>query len=189
MNRKIVVLVVLGFAFLLSSQVFASPLDEELQKLKQAGIPTTIEELNLPVIPDSENGALVYQKVFDLMAKNKEDMVKIQSVSSYSDVSKWTEEQKKEIPLLIDRNKEIYELLAKATNIPKCRFAIRYEDGPGMPLLHLSKLRSCIRLLTVKGILETQDGKTEEGMNTLIVGFKLSQSLSDEPTLLVNWSE
>jgi hypothetical protein len=184
MKVKIGIVSVLTLTLLLTTLAYGSPLDEEIQKLKQAGIPTTIEELNLPEIPDSENAAFVYQKIFELMEKNKEDMVKIQSVSSYSDITKWTEEQKKEIPLLVDRNKEIYELLAKATTVPKCRFAIKYEDGPGMLLPHLSKLRSCARLLAVKGILEARDGKTEEGMNTFIMRFKLSRSLSNEPILI-----
>lgn len=55
------------FVLFLSTMLLASPLDEELQKLKQAGIPTTIEELNLPEIPDSENGALVYKEAFKLI--------------------------------------------------------------------------------------------------------------------------
>lgn len=58
-NRKIAVLAVLSFVFLFRTQVFASPLGEELQKLKQADIPTTIKELNLSGTPDSENGAPV----------------------------------------------------------------------------------------------------------------------------------
>ncbi|MFH2068431.1 MAG: hypothetical protein ABII89_03085 [Candidatus Omnitrophota bacterium] len=67
MNRRVAVLMVLSFVFLLSTRGFASPLDEELQKLRQAGVPTTLEELNLPEIPDSENGALVYKEAFKLI--------------------------------------------------------------------------------------------------------------------------
>lgn len=160
----------------------ASTLDEELQKLKQAGIPTTLEELAPPEIPDSENAALVYQKVFGLM--DNRDMEEIQSLPSYSDVTKWSEEQKKEIPLLIERNKEIYKLLEKATALPKCRFALRYEDGPGVRMFHISKLRMCARLLAVKSILEAENGQIEKGLNSCITGMKLSQSLSNQPVLI-----
>ena len=49
MNKPVIAFLgTLVFALFLSTMLLASPLDEELQKLKQAGIPTTIEELNLP---------------------------------------------------------------------------------------------------------------------------------------------
>jgi hypothetical protein len=83
-------------------QTAGSALEEELQKLREAGIPTTIEELNLPDIPDAENAALIYQKVFDLLDKNKEDILdKFRDLPSYSDITKWTEDQKKEMSLFI----------------------------------------------------------------------------------------
>ena len=68
MNKPVIVFLgTLIFALFLSTMLLASPLDEELQKLKQAGIPTTIEELNLSEIPDSENGALVYREASKLI--------------------------------------------------------------------------------------------------------------------------
>ena len=51
---------------MLGISAYASTLEDELQKLKQAASPTTIEELNLPEIPDGENGALVYREIFEL---------------------------------------------------------------------------------------------------------------------------
>jgi len=175
----------LVFAQTGTKQPAASPLEEELQKLREAGIPTTIEELNLPEIPDEENAALVYQKVFDLMDKNKEDIQdKFRDLPSYSDITQWTEEQKKEISLFIKKNKEIYELLEKATSMPKCRFPIKYEDGPEMLLMHLAKLRMCARFLAVKSIMETEKGQMENALDIYISGIKLTQSLSNEPVLI-----
>mgnify|MGYP000859804730 CR=1 FL=1 len=57
--------------FISSETVIGQPiglsLEKELQKLREADISTTIEELNLSDIPDKKNGALVYRGVFKLI--------------------------------------------------------------------------------------------------------------------------
>jgi len=93
-------------------------------------------------------------------------------------------EQKEEMSLFIERNKELYELLEKATSMPKCRFPINYEDGPGMLLPHLAKLRMCARLLAVKSAIEAANGQTEKALHICISGIKLAQSVSNEPVLI-----
>jgi len=74
--------------FLACGLAFAeTELEKELKKLREAGIPTTLEEFVPPNIPVEENAALVYQKVFDMLEKNKEDIDKIKQLPSYSDIS------------------------------------------------------------------------------------------------------
>jgi len=175
----------LTFAQTGTKQPAASPLEEELQKLREAGIQTTMQEFAPPLIPDSENAALVYQKVFDLMDKNKEDIQdKFRDLHSYSDIARWTEEQKEEMSLFIEKNKEIYELLEKATSMSKCRFPINYEKLPDLNLFHLSKLTTCACLLSVRATVEAKKENIEKSLNTCLANLKLAKSLSYEPLLI-----
>ena len=59
-------LFVLLIILLFCTRLYASDLQKERQRLKEMGIPTTIEELGLPEISDDANGALVYQEAFEL---------------------------------------------------------------------------------------------------------------------------
>jgi hypothetical protein len=197
-----VMLLLIFTVFISSETVIGQPagssLEEELRKLRDAGIPTTLKELAPPQIPDSENAALIYQKVFGLMEKNKEDIDILKSMfykqyqeggrsfSRYSAIpewSKWSEEQKKNFPLLIEKNKEIFQFLEKAVTMPKCRFPIDYYLGPAMSCLHLSKLHNCAFLLAIKATIESEKENSEKALNTLIVGFGISRALSIEPLL------
>ena len=45
----------------------AKEIAKEVQKIKDAGEPATIEELVPPDIPDCENGTLVYNQAFSLL--------------------------------------------------------------------------------------------------------------------------
>ena len=193
LSKVVIGLVLLG---LVNLPAYASTLEEELQKLRDAGIPTTLKELAPPEIPDSENAALVYQKVFDLMEKNKDDIETLKSMyysrptehtSRYSNIpewSKWSDEQKKLFPSLIEKNREIFSLLKKATSMPKCRFPIEYKKGPAISVPHLSKLRNCAYLLAIKATIEVKRGKTEDALNICLIGLKLAKSLSNEPSFL-----
>ncbi|MBU2495625.1 MAG: hypothetical protein KJ935_03900, partial [Candidatus Omnitrophica bacterium] len=134
MNKAIIAFLgTLVFALFLSTMLFASLLDAELQKLKQAGIPTAIEELNLPEIPDSENGALVYKEASKLIGDLVQKYRKEFEYMPYNGIveggwEKTPEEWKKKVADLILYNPEfarVYQLLEKASNM-KCR---SYKKG------------------------------------------------------------
>jgi len=187
MNRKIAVFMVLSFVFLLSTQVFASPLDEELQKLKQAGIPTTTEELNLPEIPDSENGALVYKEAFKLVDNLVQKYHEEWNYMPYNGIvaggwEKTPEEWKEKIIDLIIHNPEfakVYQLLEKASSM-KCRF---YKEGVDA-LNSYAQLRTVARMLAEKAKIEADYGDFNKSLTASLTGLKAAKSLSNEPSVV-----
>jgi hypothetical protein len=202
MNRKIVVLAVSSLIFLFQTQIFASPLDDELQKLKQVGIPTTIEELNLPEIPDSENGAVVYREVFklcdDLYQKHQEEWkyFPAEGTVKWEDVP---EAEKKKVGDLIMHDPDfvrMYQLLDKAS-LMKSRFLTKADcqkwllfEFPYKPLSlpHLVQLRRCARLLCVKAIIELDYGSIDNALSACLTGLRLGRSISGEPLLISQFS-
>ncbi len=57
-------------------QEYSALFEEEIRDLENQGIPVTAEELNLSEIPDEENGALVFRKIFALMMNFQRNILK-----------------------------------------------------------------------------------------------------------------
>lgn len=192
MNRKIVVFMALSFVFLLRTHAFASSLDDELQKLKQAGIPTTLEELNLPDIPDSENGALVYRKAFKLIDNLIQQYREEFEYMPYNGIvaggwEKTPEEWKKKITDLILNNPEfatVYQLLEKASDM-KCRFYAEKGNKNEFGRLDLyAQLRLVARMLAEKAKIEAEYGNFNKSLSATLAGLKTAKSLSNEPSIV-----
>lgn len=181
--------------------VFSIQLRNKIAELKKQGRPMTIAEIIPAPVPDEENAAILYNKAFALMTSgdggipyisNKEmgtknNVIKaIEEVKSCSDMSEWTDEQRQEIPKLIysAELQNIYSLLEEGSRKTKCNFNPPYEEGPGMLLPYFTPMRSAMRLLCVKALLEAEAGKNVQAFDTLLVGLKISNQLKDEPILI-----
>jgi len=193
-NKKIIGLVLLCS---LGTLVYASPLEKQLQKLRQAGIPTTIEELNFPEIPDEKNGALVYREVFNLLdslrEKYKEEWAWIDGFDIQQRIvlrwDKIPKEKKKKVTDLILHNPEFakfYQLLKKASRM-KCGFISR-EGYQKQGTRHLSWLRACARAIKKKMQIEAEYGEIDKVLSTFLIGFKIGKSLSNEFFLPSHWT-
>lgn len=66
-------------------------LAKEIQKIKDAGEPTTVEELTPLDIPDGENGALVYNQAFYLLKELKGKHKAEWNYFPYEGNIKWSE--------------------------------------------------------------------------------------------------
>lgn len=178
-------------ADLRADSVISKKIAEEVQKIKERGEPTTIEELVPPDLPDAENGALVYNQAFsflkELEAKHQADW----KYFPYEGDVKWIEvpeAQKEKVRnlLLNDPNfTKFYQLLEKASGM-KCQFLKRkdYEKGAELALPHLASLRSCARMLAARADLLAEKGAVDSGLHDCLTGLKISGSLSGEPTII-----
>lgn len=172
-------------------QPAVSPLEAELQKLKQDGIPATIEEINLPEIPDEENGALVYKEAFILIDSLEEKYKDEWQYIPLEGTVKWEdapEVEKKKVGDLILHNQDfakMYKLLEKAS-LMKCQFLTKEDlrKGFALTLPHLAKMRSCSRLLAAKAKIESENGVINGALSACLTGLKISKSLSEEQTLI-----
>ncbi|MCK4904907.1 hypothetical protein KAS42_01500 [bacterium] len=170
--------------------VFGIQLRNKLAELKSQGKPITIAEIVPAPVPDEENAALFYNKAFALMepeeGRQTEMNRTIREIKSYSNISQWTDEQRKVIPELIKSRDAQYicELLEEGSRKPECNFNREYEKGIDMLLPNLSSMRDASRLLCVKALLEAESGDMAKAFDTLLVGLKFSNHLKDEPILI-----
>ncbi len=160
-------------------------LKKEYQKIRDAGEPLTLRELYSTRIPDKENAALIYQKVFVLIDKNKEEINRITSyIPSSKRIGDWSDEDEKVVSQLIQKNKAIFVLLEEAIQKPKCRFPIEYDKDTEGLLYCLTNMRQCARLLSIKASLEAKNGDINEAVNTCITGLRLGESLSQDSLII-----
>ena len=196
MNKRFILFFkVVVFVLLLPILSSASSLEQQLQKLRDAGIPTTLEELNLPEIPDEQNGALVYREIFKLDALLGEKYSRLYKYFPYQGIGKWEnvpKEEKKKVTDLIFHNPEfakLYQLLEKASQM-ECLFLTEKDYQKDLNTIaknllpHLSELRSCARLLAAKAKIEAENGNIDKALHTTLTGLRTSKSLSNEPVLI-----
>lgn len=168
--------------------VFGIQLRNKIAELKAKGRPMSIAEIVPSLVPDEENAALLYNKVFVLMGlpEIKNALAVIKDLKSYSNISQWTDEQRIGIPKLINSRdmQYVYELLEQGSKKSKCNFNPNYEDGPNVLLPHLNSMREAMRLLCIKAIVEAKSGNMEKAFDTLLIGLKISNHLKDEPLLI-----
>ena len=171
--------------------IFSIQLHNKITELKAQGRPMTIAEIVPAPVQDEENAAIQYSEAFVLMkSKEGSNVDKLKKITdklkSYSDISEWTDEQRQEIPELINSRElqDIYSLLEEGSRKPKCRFNRDYEKGPVIPLTELEPIRRAVRFLCIKALLEAESGKTAQAFDTLLVGLKVSNHLKDELILI-----
>lgn len=166
---------------------------QEIQKIKDAGEPTTIEELVPPDIPDGENGALIYSQAFQLLEKLKDRYKEEWQYFPYEGYTKWSEvpeAQKEKVRNLLLNDPDFarfYQLLEKASGT-KCQFIKRkdYERGADIRLPHLASLRSCARMLPVRADILAEKAEFDSGLCDCLTCLKISDSLFGEPNFLIH---
>ena len=160
-------------------------LEGELEKIRAAGEPMTLEEIIPPEVPDEENAALLYQKAFeklDLSAEDKDVLGDL--LSSMARPPRREAPPMQAIEQIVAKNAAAIALLEKAAQWPKCRFPVNWSAGADAEFPHYPKLRTCARVLAAEVVLEVRRGEASEALDTVQVGLAMCEAIRDEPTLI-----
>ena len=162
-------------------------LQRELDAIRAAGDPLTLEELWPPEIdPPSENAALVYQEAFDLLKKCGFDQfhASLQEAAALADPADWSEEATATVREMLEKCSEPLELLRQAAYMERCRFEPDRASPSPVPLEHLNDMRQVSRLLRWSALLRLRDGDVDGALEDSRTGLLVSQVLASEPVLL-----
>ncbi len=140
-GAAIVGVIVLGLAGV--HLYFRSKINAELDAIRKAGFPVTLQELNdyYPV-PQGENAAAVYTQAFAKFAEADtplEDKLPVFGEGRLPPRGEpMSEDMKTDISAYLAANAQALELLHKAASIKGCRFDLDFSRGNEMPLPHFS---------------------------------------------------
>lgn len=81
---------------------------------------------------------------------------------------------------------ELRELRAAAESRPLARFPIQYDSEPSWNILlpHLPHIKGLTQLMHVHATAALEAGRSAEAMSDLKVGFRITDSIRDEPLLI-----
>jgi hypothetical protein len=89
-----------------------------------------------------------------------------------------------DVLLALSKFNENRQVLIASANRPQARFWINYDDGPGMMLPHLSRLKSAIQYLSLHANAALKAGEKQTALEDLKLQFRLLDSIRSEPILI-----
>ncbi len=160
-------------------------LNTELEKMKAAGEPLTIEEIMPPEVPDAENAAPLYQQAFTLLDLSQADEDAWSELhNSISHPRKAKTASVATLEQIVGKNAPAIKLLAAAAQRPRCAFPVDWSAGFRAQFDHLTKLRTCAKLLALKIAMHAIQEETAEALDTAQVSLAMSKPLQREPRIV-----
>ena len=138
-----------------------------------------------PPLPDDRNGALIYQKAFDV-AREKMGGLSMKGLDNavYSAVltsKEITPEQSAALRGWFDRNgtaaAEVLALLRDAGQLPECRFS---EPNPRTA----TAMSYACNLLRVAAVVQLQDGQAGAAADQALAGLGMARAIRSSPNLV-----
>lgn len=177
----IAVLVVLHTALTL---ILGWRLEAKLRALKAAGQPTTLAELGGPEVPDSENAALIYERIFkELGSPQYERDAQTIPYSSptwdFEHSPDWSAARQ-----AVERYENVIHLAEQAAALPKCRFAVNWQAGLAAAFPHFAKLREFARFASSYAVVQSHYGNTDKATRALELGLDANRRVAGDPTLI-----
>ncbi|MHB0911947.1 MAG: hypothetical protein ACYC2Y_00700 [Armatimonadota bacterium] len=152
-------------------------------KIKAQGDPVSIADLS-PSIPDAENGAVIYENIFAEIEKPEVRMAIEKAYKGTLLVSPKREDWQA-MRATVQKYRHLIPVIEEAASRPECAFKIEWtENIYDTEFYHCSKMRNLSRLLATTVVVDAHDGHTVDALREIDFGFRLSNSLNDEPAYI-----
>ena len=180
----ILILVILGVGMLaMSSYRKTREIDARIAAIKAQGDPVSVGDL-IPKPADPRNGAVVYERIFTAIKPGSKDLWKAYGVTS-------PPKRRRDPELLAlaraatARYRGVLPLIGEAASMPYCRFNTNWNDLPEKIIYrYLAEIRDVSRFLAEIAIVDASDGRMEDSLRSIGLGYRLSESLNREPSLI-----
>ncbi|QQE10373.1 hypothetical protein JD969_12780 [Planctomycetota bacterium] len=191
------VIVGAGLSYGLWSYGLSSVLDGHYSKIRAAGYPVTVEELNAQYAePEGRNAAELYQTIFDAMEKTNQKIEAHGVMEMFLPVMGFAIAEWEDVPDAMLNNVRKYLKiqgfatagLIGATSIDGARWPFTYGDQMAMlnegHMEHLGDVRRWGKVLALRHWLMIEEGNADEAIRTLEGMKRLTESVSKEPVLI-----
>ena len=159
------------------------PLAEELKQMKQAGLPTRLEDLQATLPPTDTNAAPIYRRLVALL-NEKPPTGKDKLATDFTSGKPLTSLQAEQLRRAFVHRADIGRLIHAAVIRPQCVFDRQWSQGPAMMFPEFAKLRVATRWLSAESALELYDGKPEAAIRTMALGFVIARHAAQDPMLI-----
>ncbi|MHC4338642.1 MAG: hypothetical protein ACYSX0_00315 [Planctomycetota bacterium] len=126
-----------------------------LDRLRDAGEPTLLAELNPPPVPDSENAAPLLARAHEWYAEHddREPWVWLPY-----DRNEWTEDEWQEAAAWVESCAPFIALLEEAAERPECRYELDWSQGIMMKVPSIPVMKEAADTLEVRAALDARAG-------------------------------
>ena len=164
-------------------QTSSSTLKEKLQEMKQAGLPTTPQELQAPLPPNAQNAAPLYRQLVALL-KTRPTVGDDKTATDGVGLPPMTAEQAKKLRKAFQNRADIGRLIHQAVARPDCVFDRQWAQGTSMLFPEFAKMRMAARWLSAESALQLYDGKPLVAVQTEALGFRVAFHAAKDPMLI-----
>ncbi len=158
-------------------------------QLHKEGYALTPKELakRYPLIPDSENAAVIFRKVRKQINNTDDSMIDLKKVYIIG-TAKYPVSGKPLPKNILDESKKFMALHTKAMKLlrtankkPKCRIMV---DFVNFNLSDLNNLRSYARKFMLSAVINTEEGNIDQAVADIADGLKFANHLKNEPMII-----
>ena len=192
----LVLIIVLAVVHSIASYILGRRLEARIAEIKAQGDPVSTLDLGRNTVPDSENAAGIYLKIFDKMDShitfkkgvpywNQESQNPpwIRLLSQAKSKSPTTEVWKATRESLADYD-GIRPLVDKAISMPHCIFAANWEDADEVEFPHLGKMRSIARFYHASALVNAHYDDMDAAVGDTTRIFGIGKSVGNEPQMI-----
>ena len=174
---------------------FGRQLNAELEALKAVGMPVTLAEAAPPPVPDDQNAAVLYQKVFDVEFVREQRYEGEKGMAGLS-----REELDLLIPYCKDPNAQLenevrqllarpevrkaLEILRRGSNKPHCVFPANWHNVWRALFSLGPPFRDATDIVATRALLSANEGHIDEAIDWCEVALRMSEHAASEPRLM-----
>ena len=173
---------------------FGRQLEAKLAALKAQGMPLTLAEAAPQPVPDDQNAAVLYQKVFNVqfVREQRYDWEKgmaglsrdeLDLLSHYCKDSNIQLENEVRQLLARAEVRQALEIFRRASKRPHCVFPVNWQDGPNALFRHMGRFREATRIVATQALLSANEGHIDEAIDWFEVALRMSEHAASEPHL------
>jgi hypothetical protein len=169
-------------------------LQQELGKLRAEGVPLTMPEAAPKPVPDDQNAAVLYMKVFQVsfdtpqptdQSSSKTGLNRFEVPSGYKPGDSASAFAELMRPVLTTPDcQAALRAVREASLRPSSVFPVRWDLGPDTLFPHMAQFRQAARLCAAQAMLSAKDSNLNQALDWLGVCYRMANHASQEPTLI-----
>jgi len=182
----VAVIVVALLASAIANHLGAKAVEKELDLLRSAGMPTTVDEAFLRTIPEDRNAAATYDRAFARITKeSQEELARCVPKDPTADVTEALPVLKR----IVGESAAIVALLREAETFPECHWNVTIRPPAAQTYFEATApifrgVRASVRLLQAGACVALAEGDSERALDDFKVAAALARSLDTQNTLI-----